>query len=65
MHKDEIRRQLEEQCRKFKEEQGGNVTLYAGNSKPDRKPWKKRPTPGDMAYQQALAEAEKGTDQQG
>lgn len=54
--KEQQRRLLDEQCRRFTEEQGGEVVTYAGQSKPDRKPWKRKPTSTELAFQKELQE---------
>lgn len=56
MTKDELRAELERQAHRFKEIYGGEVTLYAPEPKPDRKPWTKRKSLLDQAFE---AEVEK------
>lgn len=53
MTKDELRQRLQAHVEDYQ----GEVLLYAAEPLPERKPWKKRPTPLDEAYQRALAEA--------
>jgi len=57
--KDELRAELERQARRYQEVYGGEVTLYAAQPEPERKPWKKRRSLLDEAFQNELAKAEK------
>lgn len=41
----------------------GEIVRYAAVAPPERKPWKKRPTPLDEAYQRALNEADAQQDE--
>jgi hypothetical protein len=50
--KDELRAELERQEQRYKEVYGGEVTTYAAQPEPERKPWRKRP---------GIAEDGKGT----
>ncbi|MGE6995997.1 hypothetical protein ACQKIK_21650 [Pseudomonas sp. NPDC047961] len=59
MTKDELRAELERQARRYQEVYGGEVTLYAAQPEPERKPWKKRRSLLDEAFQNELAKAEK------
>jgi hypothetical protein len=57
--KDELRAELERQARRFQEVYGGEVTLYAAQPEPERKPWRKRKSLLDEAFQNELVKAEK------
>ncbi|MFG3454563.1 MULTISPECIES: hypothetical protein [Stutzerimonas] len=59
MTKDELRAELERQARRYQEVYGGEVTLYAAQPEPERKPWKKRRSLLDEAFQNELTKAEK------
>ncbi len=59
MTKDELRAELERQARRFQEVYGGEVTLYAAQPEPERKPWRKRKSLLDEAFQNELVKAEK------
>ena len=54
MTKDELRAQLERQEQRYKELYGGEVTTYAAQPEPERKPWRKRATVQDKAFKQEL-----------
>lgn len=60
--KDDVEKLLEDAKQRFAEVYGGEITTYAATPKPERKPWKKKPTVMDLAYRQALKEAEEGTE---
>ncbi|MBS68554.1 hypothetical protein [Stutzerimonas stutzeri] len=59
MTKDELRAELERQARRYQEVYGGEVTVYAAQPEPERKPWKKRISLLDEAFQNELTKAEK------
>lgn len=59
MTKDELRAELDRQARRYQEVYGGEVTLYAAQSEPERKPWRKRKSLLDEAFLEELAKAEK------
>lgn len=59
MTKDELRAELERQAQRYQELYGGEVTLYAAQPEPERKPWRKRKSLLDEAFQDELAKAEK------
>ena len=42
MTKDELRAELERQEQRYKDVYGGEVTTYAAQPEPERKPWRKR-----------------------
>jgi hypothetical protein len=56
--KDELRAELERQEQRYKEVYGGEVTTYAAQPDPDRKPWRKRATVMDQAYAEELRKIE-------
>lgn len=51
MTKEQLRAELEEQARSFVERDGGEVVLYAAQRRPDRQPWRKKPSLLDEAFQ--------------
>ena len=51
MTKEQLRAELEQQARNFVEREGGEVVLYAAQRKPDRQPWRKKPSLLDEAFQ--------------
>lgn len=57
--KDELRAELERQEQRYKEVYGGEVTTYAAQPEPERKPWRKRATVQDQAFNQELQKMEK------
>ncbi|BBH47853.1 hypothetical protein KU43P_43300 [Pseudomonas sp. KU43P] len=57
--KDELRAELERQAERYKEVYGGEVTTYAAQPEPERKPWRKRATVQDQAFSQELEKMEK------
>jgi len=57
--KDELRAELERQSERYKEVYGGEVTTYAAQPDPERKPWRKRATVQDQAFSQELEKMEK------
>ncbi|SDT65077.1 hypothetical protein SAMN04490191_5893 [Pseudomonas lini] len=57
--KDELRAELERQEQRYKEVYGGEVTTYAAQPEPERKPWRKRATVQDQAFSQELQKMEK------
>ena len=56
--KDELQSLLDDAKKRFTEVYGGELTTYAAAPKPDRKVWKRKPTPQELAYQKALEEAQ-------
>ncbi|GLZ88004.1 hypothetical protein Pres01_40550 [Metapseudomonas resinovorans] len=50
MTKVQLRAELEQQARSFVERDGGEVVLYAAQRKPDRQPWRKKPSLLDEAF---------------
>ncbi|WAH59856.1 hypothetical protein LZ023_10100 [Pseudomonas silvicola] len=59
MTKDELRVELERQEQRYKEVYGGEVTTYAAQPEPERKPWRKRASLLDQAFAQELQKIEK------
>ena len=59
MTKDELRAELERQEQRYKEVYGGEVTTYAAQSEPERKPWRKRASILDQAFNEELQRMEK------
>jgi hypothetical protein len=56
--KDELRAELERQEQRYKDVYGGEITTYAAQPDPERKPWRKRATVQDQAFQQELHKIE-------
>jgi hypothetical protein len=63
--KEELRAELERQAERYKEVYGGEVTTYAAQPDPERKPWRKRATVHDQAFAQELEKMEKELRQDG
>ncbi len=59
MTKDELRAELERQAKRFKDENGGEIITYAAQPEPERKPWRKKASLLDQAFQQELEKIEK------
>lgn len=59
MTKDELRAELERQAERFTGLYGGEVTTYAAQPEPERKPWRKRSTLHDQAFAEELDKMEK------
>lgn len=57
--KDELRAELERQAERYKDVYGGEVTTYAAQPEPERKPWRKRATVQDQVFAQELEKMEK------
>lgn len=58
MRKDELRELLEKRTKVFEDVYGGAVTTYAAEPQPERKPWRKRPSLLDEAFQAAIDKEE-------
>lgn len=56
--KDELRAELERKEQRYKEVYGGEVTTYAAQPEPERKPWRKRASLLDQAFKQELQKME-------
>ncbi|GGH88677.1 hypothetical protein GCM10007363_01960 [Pseudomonas fluvialis] len=54
VNKDQLRAELERQAQRYKDVYGGEVTLYAAQPEPERKPWRKRPSVQDQAFASEL-----------
>ncbi|MFC3606309.1 hypothetical protein [Stutzerimonas tarimensis] len=59
MTKDEMRRELERQAQRFQNLYGGEVVTYAAQPDPERKPWRKKASVHDQAFQKELEKIEK------
>lgn len=59
MTKEELRVELERQEKRYKDVYGGEITTYAAQPEPERKPWRKRASLLDQAFQQELEKIEK------
>ncbi|QXI39455.1 hypothetical protein [Pseudomonas xantholysinigenes] len=59
MTKEELRAELERQAERYKDVYGGEVTTYAAQPEPERKPWRKRASILDQAFAQELEKMEK------
>ncbi|SNT02966.1 MULTISPECIES: hypothetical protein [Pseudomonas] len=59
MTKDELRAELERQKQRFEAVYGGEVVTYAAQPEPDRKPWRKRPSLLDEAFQEEVKKEER------
>ncbi|MBF8164296.1 hypothetical protein KCX70_23055 (plasmid) [Stutzerimonas stutzeri] len=59
MTKDELRAELERQKQRFEAVYGGEVVTYAPQPEPERKPWRKRPSLLDEAFQEELRKERK------
>jgi hypothetical protein len=57
--KDELRAELERQAQRYKDVYGGEVITYAAQPDPDRKPWRKKPSLLDQAFEKELEKIEK------
>ncbi|KZX50909.1 hypothetical protein [Stutzerimonas frequens] len=58
MTKDELRAELERQAQRFTKVYGGEITTYAAEREPERKPWRKKPSLRDQVFQQELEKLE-------
>ena len=59
MTKDELRAELERQKQRYEQVYGGEVVTYAAQPEPERKPWRKRPSLLDEAFQEEVRKEEK------
>lgn len=59
MTKDELRAELERQEQRYKDVYGGEVTTYAAQPDPERKPWRKRASILDQAFAEELQKIQK------
>lgn len=58
MTKDQLRAELERQAQRFTNVYGGEITTYAAEREPERKPWRKKPTVLDQVFKQELQKLE-------
>ncbi|MCS3466487.1 hypothetical protein M2401_000197 [Pseudomonas sp. JUb42] len=58
MTKDELRAELERQEQRYKEVYGGEITTYAAQPEPERKPWRKKASVLDQAFKNELQKME-------
>jgi hypothetical protein len=58
VRKDELRELLEKRTKIFEDVYGGEVTTYAAEPVPERKPWRKRPSLLDEAFQAEIDKEE-------
>lgn len=56
--KDELRAELERQEQRYKDVYGGEITTYAAQPDPERKPWRKKASVLDQAFKQELQKME-------
>ncbi|MFI8479886.1 hypothetical protein ACIGCM_04860 [Pseudomonas sp. NPDC078700] len=59
MTKDELRAELERQAQRYKDVYGGEVLTYAAQPEPERKPWRKRASLLDQAFDKEIQKIEK------
>lgn len=59
MTKEQLRIELERQAQRYKDIYGGEVTTYAAQPEPERKPWRKKATVQDQVFQTELQKMEK------
>nr|WP_239482146.1 hypothetical protein [Pseudomonas insulae] len=57
--KDELRAELERQAQRYKDVYGGEVITYAAQPDPERKPWRKKASLLDQAFEKELEKIEK------
>lgn len=53
-----MRAELERQAQRYKDVYGGEVTTYAAQPDPERRPWRKKPSVQDQAFQRELDKIE-------
>ena len=58
MTKDQLRAELERQAQRFTNVYGGEITTYAAEREPERKPWRKKPTVLDQVFKPELQKLE-------
>ncbi len=59
-----MRRELERQAQRFKTIYGGEVVTYAAQPDPERKPWRKKASLLDQAFQKELEKIKKEREKQ-
>ncbi len=57
--KDELRAELERQAQRYKDVYGGEVITYAAQPDPERKPWRKKASLLDQAFDKEIEKIEK------
>ncbi|HHK0379467.1 TPA: hypothetical protein ACQQJB_003641 [Pseudomonas aeruginosa] len=57
--KDLLRAELERQLERYTEVLGGEVTVYAAEPIPDKRPWRKRKNLLDKAFEEEVSKARK------
>jgi hypothetical protein len=57
--KDELRAELERQAQRYKDVYGGEVMTYAAQPDPERKPWRKKASLLDQAFEKEIEKIEK------
>ncbi|MNL55349.1 hypothetical protein D3C87_1787570 [compost metagenome] len=57
--KDELRAELERQAQRYKDVQGGEIITYAAQPDPERKPWRKKASLRDQAFEKEIERIEK------
>lgn len=57
--KDELRAELERQAQRYKDVYGGEVLTYAAQPDPERKPWRKKASLLDQAFEKEIEKIEK------
>lgn len=62
--KEELRAELERQEQRFKDVYGGEITTYAAQPEPERKPWRKRASLRDQAFKEELQKMEQDLKQE-
>jgi len=62
--KEQLRVELEKQANRFKNVYGGEITTYAAQPDPDKKPWRKKQTIHDQVFQKELEKIERELAQQ-
>jgi hypothetical protein len=58
MTKEQLRAELERKAKSLIDRGGGEVTLYAPQAKPDKRPWRKSPSRLNDAFQAELRQVE-------
>ena len=59
MTKDELRAELERQAQRYTDVYGGEVITYAAQPDPERKPWRKKASLLDQAFDKEIEKIEK------
>lgn len=57
--KDELRAELERQAQRYTDVYGGEVITYAAQPDPERKPWRKKASLLDQAFDKEIEKIEK------